>query len=579
MKKQQLILIIFLFVSFFTNAQNPLPRNLSEEEKEFLASENFAPTQNFLSNPPPGEVRTPAEWEEMQSVIITWQGFNSILADIVINLKNDVEIIIVCDNANTVENYLQNKGIDISQNVKIIEVPSNSIWVRDYGPNSGYLTETGELVWIDWIYNRPRYKDDQVPVILGAKLGIPVYESASAPEDLVNTGGNFMSDGMGNGFSSDLVLDENGSNNQFGMSNHSESDVDAIMEKYMGIKQYLKMEALPFDLIHHIDMHMKMIDEETILVGEYPEGIADGPQIEANIQYILNNLSTAYGRTFKIKRIPMPPGPNGKYPNQGGDYRTYANALIANTTVILPTYSEQYDTTAIRIWKEIMPGYNIKGINCNSIIPLSGALHCITKEVAVNNPITINMAKNEDWCINEPFIISATAHSNFPISSVILNYSINGQSSTKSMELNIDGSYSFNLGFLNESDIVTYFINVTDESGKSINRPIVGENGPRVTKIINCNVTSTYETDFSLTKIYPNPARSITCIELDAKNYGAIEISLLNMNGHLVTQIFKGESKARNNKFFFDASSLVHGTYILKIQSNSAILFKKLIVY
>ena len=39
-------------------------------------------------------------------------------------------------------------------------------------------------------------------------------------------------------------------------------------------------------------MHMKLLDEETLLIGEYPEGTSDGPQIEANIQYVLSNFNT-----------------------------------------------------------------------------------------------------------------------------------------------------------------------------------------------------------------------------------------------------------------------------------------------
>ena len=35
--------------------------------------------------------------------------------------------------------------------------------------------------------------------------------------------------------------------------------------------------------IHHVDMHMKLLDEETILVGEYPEGVSDYYLIESNI--------------------------------------------------------------------------------------------------------------------------------------------------------------------------------------------------------------------------------------------------------------------------------------------------------
>ena len=68
------------------------------------------------------------------------------------------------------------------------------------------------------------------------------------------------------------------------------------MDAFMGISTYIKMETLPYDQIHHIDMHMKLLDEETILVGEYPEGEADGP-IEANIEYIQDNYTQCIRHT------------------------------------------------------------------------------------------------------------------------------------------------------------------------------------------------------------------------------------------------------------------------------------------
>ena len=42
------------------------------------------------------------------------------------------------------------------------------------------------------------------------------------------------------------------------------------MQEFMGIDTYIIMETLPYDGIHHIDMHMKLLDEETILMAEYP---------------------------------------------------------------------------------------------------------------------------------------------------------------------------------------------------------------------------------------------------------------------------------------------------------------------
>ncbi len=572
--KKSVLLVIFICTYFLGSTQkNILPKHLTESEIQYMLSDKFEKPLSLTKNAPPGDVRIPAEWEEMQAVIITWQGFSSLLSQIVEALIEDVEVYIVCNNEAVVKNYLTNQGIDYEGKVSFYEISSNSIWVRDYGPNSAYLKETGELVWIDWIYNRPRYQDNAVPQNLGDILNIPVYSTNSAPEDLVNTGGNFMSDGMGYGFSSDLVLDENGLQNQFGISNHSEEDVDNIMKQYMGVESYVKMEALPYDLIHHIDMHMKIIDEETMIVGEYPEGVADGPQIEANIQYILDNFQTAYGRDFNIIRIPMPPE-NGSYPNTGGDYRTYANALIANKTIIVPTYEETYDTTALRIWEESMPGYEIKGINCNSIIPLSGALHCITKEVAADNPLTIQMKREDNWCADQSFTWEVLVESIPTINKAKIHYNIDEQGyEEKDLETTDGIQYSVDLGLFEIGTSIEYYVEFENDAGKNMTRPLPGEEGPRVTKIVDC-ISSTTDHFKETPTVFPNPASAITCIDLKRK-YSVLKVELYNIIGEKVMTIQEGASA---QKLFFDASNLQKGSYILRFETPNEIHNSKIIV-
>jgi hypothetical protein len=92
----------------------------------------------------------------------------------------------------------------------------------------------------------------------------------------------------------------------------------------------------------------------------------------------------------------MPPDQSGRYPDQGGNYRTYTNAVFVNKTLLVPTYQEKYDTTALRIYRESLPGYNVVGINCNIIISQLGALHCITKLIGNDEPLYISHARLRD---------------------------------------------------------------------------------------------------------------------------------------------------------------------------------------
>lgn len=582
-----LYFFLTLFITFGLAAQNEnnlLPRGLSEQELFKVKEEGYIypMTPNSLGAPDE-PVRTMAEWEQLDGVVITWRAYFSILSQIVDALNDDTHVYIICNDSLSTQAYLANKGVSYAENVSFHEFPSNSVWVRDYGPNSAYLNDVEEFVFIDWIYNRPRPQDDVIPGLLAEELSIPIYATDLPPDDLVNTGGNFMADGMGNAFSSKLVLEENDETNQWGFSNHSEEEVDAIMNTYMGLDSYIKMDVLPFDLIHHIDMHMKLLDEETLIIGEYPTGVADGPQIEANLAYVLENFKTPYGNDYKVIRVPMPPDFFDDFPDNGGDYRTYANALIANSTILVPVYEEQYDTTALKIWEKNMPGYKVVGIDCNTMIPASGALHCITKEIGSSNPLLINMPHIRQACSDQLTPVRASIKHKAGISTANLYYKtdVSGPYSMIPMTVEADNVHwnavlpAFELGTK-----VYYYVQAVANDGKSINRPIVAPEGYWEIEIMNCSVsTNEIDPELALIKsIYPNPASAITCIEMNVQLPFYGEIKLIDVFGNQKELIHKGLISSGEQRFFFNAGKYSSGTYLVQIIAREGSLIKKIVI-
>ena len=582
-KNKWLLGLVFLLNTMIllsqTNSGNILPKGFAEGEErlmpEYIQSILNNPDRSS-STPPEGVIRTLAEWEELEGVVITWSGFPEILSQIVNAIQEECKVYIVCDNKFEVIEALVNNGVSISEKVAYIEGDFNSIWVRDYGPNSAYINNVDSLIFIDWIYNRPRYQDNVVPELVGDVLGIPVYITDKAPLDLVHTGGNFMADGLGMAFSSKLVLEENGPNNKFGQSNHSREEVDSILNLFMGIETNVLMEVLPYDAIHHIDMHMKLLDERTMIVGEYPEGVSDGPQIEANIQYVINNYEAAFGREFDIIRVPMPPDAFGKYPVNWGDYRTYANALIANKTVIVPTYEEEYDTTALRIWQEAMPGYNIVGIDCNEIIPLSGALHCITKEVGSREPIQISHAKLPDLKAEEntgDYKVEAILRHKSGINTALLMYTTDLDKDysivTMSLEDEEKDLWSAAIPKQANDTKVYYYFYVVANNGKEQVRPMPAPEGYFEFDILPGPPVGMEHSKISalhIKTIYPNPASAITVIPLESSVYQKnIRIELLNVLGKTVDVLYEGDLSAGQKNFFLMAHQYPKGVYAVQI--------------
>lgn len=470
---QRLLLLfstLFLFTAAF--AQEPLPKQMTPQEK-LIWNDYLKNYPNNRGTTPPEQIpRTPGEWEEAQGVVVVWAAYNSNLREIVRYAREHATVYIVCSNVQTVKNYLTQGGVSLD-NIEFIVAAFDSVWVRDFGPQSIYLAGTNELAFVDWVYNRPRPYDDQIPVAVGNYMNIPVYQMTQSPNRLVATGGNFMADGFDQAFSSKLILNEN--------STLSEEQIDNIAYSYMGITPYVKMTTLPYDGIHHIDMHIKLLDEETLLVGQYPTGIADGPQIEANLNYILDNFETPYGRPYNVVRIPMPSDEYGRYPNNGSDYLTYANSLILNELVLVPQYGLPEDEEAMEIYQQAMPGYRVVGIQMRNVIPASGSIHCITHEIAAYDPIFIAHATHRENVTysTDGYTINASIESAQSISNAEVYWSIDTTAgfTPSPMQLGENNSYTATIPQLSNDTKVYYYISATNENGKTITKPLVAPQG------------------------------------------------------------------------------------------------------
>jgi len=384
-----------------------------------------------------------------------------------------------------------------------------------------------------------------------------------------------MVDGHGTAFSSKLILNDN--------PTKTEAQIDEIMNKFLGISRYIKMNNLPYDQIHHIDMHMKLLDEETLLVGQYPPGVADGPQIEANLQYVLNNFETCFGRPYKVVRIPMPPDQNGNYPPTG-QYRTYTNSFIANKTVIVPTYELQFDTTALRIYREAMPGYNIVGINSNSIIGLLGAIHCIMKEVGVFNTVWISHAKMDSVVFDEDSItVSAVIKTKSGVAEASIYWTTDTTLGFNSASMEFVSGDSA-VGYIPvqiDSTVIYYYISATSNSGRTVTKPIVAPAG-FYRFIIENSITDIADNsqpeEFYLYQNYPNPFNPNTKIEFRISDFGFVTLKVYDVLGNEVATLQNEEKPAGTYEIEFNATGLPSGVYFYTLRASSFVETRKMVL-
>ena len=58
----------------------------------------------------------------------------------------------------------------------------------------------------------------------------------------------------------------------------------------------------------------------------------------------------------------------------------YANFLITNQVVLLPTFQHPNDRIAATILERVFPGREVIGIDCRAMVSGLGTLHCISQQ-------------------------------------------------------------------------------------------------------------------------------------------------------------------------------------------------------
>lgn len=575
-------LLLPLFLVFFTTtviSQNNqvLPKGIAESEKGLITEYQFKSTN--ITPPPEFPVRTMAEWEEIEYLVIRWTpSFQNILLQIVEAAVEECKVLITTENPGAVTSYLTSNGVDMT-NVEFLDAPSNSIWIRDYAGNTVYTNDVEERALVDWIYNRPRPLDDQMPTFHANYTNSPIYITNSGSNDLVNTGGNFMSDGMGNAFASKLVLEENEAGNPYGVTPKTEADIDNIMLEYQGISNYIKMDQVPYDPIDHIDMHMKLLDEETILVSKYPPGVADGPQIEANIDYVIATFQSPFGTDYKIEWIDAPPSTGGDHPDTGGLYRTYTNSVFVNGTVIVPTYRPEVDNEALALYEELLPGYNIVGIDVDNsgenLISLNGAIHCISHAIGVSNPLWIVHQPIEEVNTTMDIPVDAIIKHNSGINTAKVFWRESGTQDYQETAMSFEGDdvWVTDLNVLADATTIEYYIWAEANSGKTMTRPLVAPEG-----YWTFDITSLSAGDWAQQNIvgpYPNPASEVVSFNLNNIS-GEINLTIHNVLGQ---KLYENTIENGNGKITLNLNPQWRGALFVTFSGEFGKVHKKVLKF
>ena len=301
-----------------------------------------------------------AEWEKQSCVQLTWPHAGTdwapILDEITAVYKQMVQEIGKHEPVLVVDDF-----------------PHNDTWARDHGFIS--VEEDGRLLLLDFKFNGwgekfPAELDNQLNRQLYEKsLGRGTYESHL---DFVLEGGSIESDGQGTIFTTQCCLMAPHRNQPL-----TQDEIEDRLKLWLGAERvvWLKHGSLiGDDTDGHIDALVRICPNNTLLYIRGDEKHPDLYEMEKELQ----ELRTTSGHPYRLLRLPLP------RPIYDGEERlpaTYANYLVINGAVLVPTYAQpDLDQEALRIIGEAFPDREIVGIDCRAVIRQHGSLHCCTMQ-------------------------------------------------------------------------------------------------------------------------------------------------------------------------------------------------------
>ena len=468
MKKSLSIFTLILLLATTMQAQDQKKPDwmrwhyLSEEEMH-----DKSRGMNFVeTDPPAGEPRFVAEFEPMQGVMIRYPL--GIPTSLVVQLANNCQVYCIVSNSyqSQAQSSFQNAGVNMDR-VTFVNAPSDSYWVRDYGP--WYIFEDRHPAIVDNIYNRPRPNDDNMSQVFANFWQIPMYGMR-----LEHTGGNMMEDGRGHGVSDDLVFQEN--LQDYGIN---EAIVRQKMNDYLGINPYHVTIDPQGDYIAHVDCWGKYLAPDKILIARLPQSNPRYQYYEQVAEYF-ETTDCCWGYPYRVYRVDEP---------GGNTLAPYTNSLILNNTVYVPLGSNTtYNNQAIAVYQEAMPGYNIVGVTNNGYSGWENtdALHCRTRGVMDFNMLFVDhrnvLFGEQAWQDSIPVVSKFIAYSGASLKqdSLLVYYSIdNGPYQVAHMTAtgNPDEYVGYIKGYEGESQI-DYYVFGADQSGHRYTQPVFANLDP-----------------------------------------------------------------------------------------------------
>ena len=330
-----------------------------------------------------------AEWDQQDGVLISWPHAGTDwaymldevtacyieMARAILN-DADEQLVIVASDEDEVRNAL---GPDVDwTRIRVIELPTNDTWVRDYGPITVF--NNGQMTLADFTFNAwgMKFAADCDNLVTSRLQEHGIFKMPLINcRDLVLEGGSIETDGNGTVMTTTCCLTAPNRNDAM-----TRGQLEQVLLQRLGCLKMLWLDhgmLAGDDTDGHIDTLARFAPGGVILYTGCDDPSDEHFEPLMKMEEQLKQFTDVDGNHYHLIKLPLPDVMCDEISRLPA---TYANFLVTNHQVLVPIYGQPlHDVKACELIGQAFPGRQVVGVDCRALICQHGSLHCATMQL------------------------------------------------------------------------------------------------------------------------------------------------------------------------------------------------------
>jgi agmatine deiminase len=335
--------------------------------------------------------RMPAEWAKHEATWLSWPknpltfpestlpAVEGIFAKMIASLsQGEVVKVLVEDEsmADRAMGLIAQQGGDKGK-VKLMQIKSADVWIRDYGPTFVLNRKTGVKAAIKWTFNAwgGKYDDLLLDNVTGEEI-VQATKVRTFRPGIVLEGGSIDVNGAGSVLTTEQCLLHPNRNPHL-----TKAEIEGYLRDYLNVDRiiWLRSGIEGDDTDGHIDDFARFVSETEVLCAHSRDKSRANTEVLKRNLAILREATDQDGHQLVVRQLPMPK-PLFLEEEERWLPASYANFYIGNECVLLPVFKDSNDAKAVQMLENAFPDREIVPIDAIELVYGYGGIHCVTQQ-------------------------------------------------------------------------------------------------------------------------------------------------------------------------------------------------------